>query len=120
MPDYPVSALHPEVRLFLVKNRRFFGAGPFRLLSLLQKSQSLSDACKKMNLSYSKGLRIINNIEEELGIKVVVKTRGGSKGGQTTLTAAGRELLARYESFSKECQQIVRDRFYKYFGEAWE
>ena len=72
MPDYPVSALHPEVRLFLVKNRRFFGAGPFRLLSLLQKSQSLSDACKKMNLSYSKGLRIINNIEEELGIKVVV------------------------------------------------
>lgn len=108
--------VYPEIRLFLSKGSRFFGIGPYRLLKQLSQEDSLKSACMGMNISYSKGLRIIGNIEGELGVKIVNRSRGGATHGASQLTDAGRELLAQYERFLAESTAAVESIFQQHFS----
>lgn len=68
-----------------------------------------------MNLSYSKGWKMINQVEEQLGFAVVYRKRGGMNGGKTILTEKGSEFLEKYQRFEKESQKSVNEIFDRYF-----
>ena len=82
---------------------KFFGEGPARLLHALEETGSLRAGAKRMDMAYSKALRILKNAEAALGFPLTERTAGGRDGGGSRMTKEGREWLARYESYRDEC-----------------
>lgn len=65
------------------------------LLAAIDREGSLSAAADDLGRSYSRAQKRVAALEAELGA-LVERTRGGADGGGSRLTAAGRELLARF------------------------
>ena len=75
---------HIKVRVF--HKERAFGPGVAELMHLVEETGSLSEACRRMEMAYSKGWKITKRAEEDLGFPLMEGSRGGSHGGKTTLT----------------------------------
>lgn len=112
---YYKRKLKPKVRVSVEKEASFFGTGTEQLLNLIRVGESVKSACEQMNLSYSKGWKMINQVEEQLGFAVVYRKRGGMNGGKTILTENGIEFLEKYQKFEKESQKSVNEIFDRYF-----
>ncbi len=110
------GAVYPEIRVYLTGNRRFFGPGPCFLLKLVGETGSLQEACTQMGVSYSKGWHMVENIEHQIGEKVVERRRGGKNGGQSSLTEEGRALVEAYQAFAAECQTAMDALFSRHFS----
>lgn len=107
--------LHPEVKLSLACSRAFYGPGVNQLLLLIRETGSLRHACQSMSLSYSKGLRLIDKIEQVYGHKVIIRQPGGKDGGKSVITPEGEALIKKYEAFAREAQDVVDTVFEKHF-----
>lgn len=112
---YYKRKLKPKVRVSVEKEASFFGTGTEQLLNLIRIGESVKSACGQMNLSYSKGWKMINQVEEQLGFPIVYRKRGGMNGGKTILTEKGSEFLEKYQKFEKESQKSVNEIFDRYF-----
>ena len=73
-----------------------------------------------MGMAYSKGWKILKRAEDDLGIQLIVSTRGGRSGGRTELTDKGRTFLLAYRNMEKEMNQTLENAFLKYFGKMEE
>ena len=76
------------------------------LLLTIEKSSSLSDAARKMGISYRKAWDMVRRCEEALGFNLFIKSRGGRDGGITTLSADGEELVAAYHNLIKNIEPV--------------
>ena len=92
--------LRPVVSIDLAAEHTFFNSRIAMLLFLIDGTNSVSLACKQMQISYSTGWKLINASERELGFDLVSRNQGGVSGSHTTLTAEGTELLSRYRERS--------------------
>lgn len=108
--------LHPSMRLRLAKGDTFFGPGVAEFLTLVDQTNSMQTACKKMEMSYSKGWKIIKKAEEYLGCSLIESRSGGASGGSSHLTEEARDLLTRYQGMEKELKAATAQLFDKYFG----
>lgn len=54
-------------------------------------------------------------MEKDLGYKLVERFAGGEKGGGSTLTDNGRQLLEQYNRFMAELHQVANELFAKNF-----
>ncbi len=115
--SHNLNKLHPKFQIYLSKERRFYGPGPHKLIELLGDTKSLRTACDKMGISYSKGWKIIAEIERNVGREVVTRKRGGSDHGHSELTEYGRKLAENYRAFSEDVDCYVQKAFCKYFSE---
>ena len=112
------SQLHRiDLEISLVKENVYYNSEVSHLLTTINNTGSISDACNKMNLSYSKGLKLINNLEKQLQNKVVVRKTGGINGGYTCLSEYGKELLKTYQDFEIELNKVANELFTKKFGD---
>lgn len=112
---YPIS---PEVEVKLKAKEIFFDKRAFKLLRNIKKCKSLQKACAETDISYSKGSRMIKEIEWELGFPIVEKWTGGSSGGGTSITEEGEELLDTYEKFIDEVIAATEKSYKKYFSKG--
>ncbi|WP_270506180.1 winged helix-turn-helix domain-containing protein [Eubacterium limosum] len=110
------AALHPALKLRLARERIFFGPGPAELLMQIKRTDSVRMACEKMGISYSKGWKMINTMEEELGYKVTKRQQGGRNGGSACLTPEGETLLAKYQELERRSREAVENIFQELFG----
>jgi len=86
--------------VWLEKNRApVFGDGRAELLARIGASGSIRQAAEDMGMSYRHAWSHLAKMEKGLGMKVVARRAGGRGGGGSTLTAAGRKLLADYRRF---------------------
>ena len=106
---------HIKVRVF--HKERAFGPGVAELMHLVEETGSLSEACRRMEMAYSKGWKITKRAEEDLGFPLMDGSRSGSHGGKTTLTEEGKEFLEKYEKFLEEVEERKKKSFEKYFLE---
>ena len=88
---------------------RFFGPGPLELLEKVEETGSISHAAKAMKMSYKKAWELINHLNAQTNSPVVVPQAGGEKGGGSTLTPEGLELIKYY--------QALRERFKTFLAE---
>lgn len=88
---------------------RFFGPGPLELLEKIEETGSISHAARAMNMSYKKAWELINHLNAQTNFPVVVPQAGGEKGGGSTLTSEGLELIKYY--------QALRERFKTFLAE---
>lgn len=93
----------------------FYGPGPQLLLEKIDETKSLRKTCMETGISYTKALRMLKKIEQELGFEVVHSVKGGNLHGGTSLTEKGKELVRAYseveEEVAKTAQLLVDEKF---------
>ena len=109
------SSVELVVKIYLKGEEEFFGSGPAQLLKLTQETQSINAACKTMRMAYSKGWRMINRMEKELGFKMLNRSAGGKLGGGSTLTEEGEKFLSLYMEMERELKEKSAKIFQRYF-----
>ena len=110
------APLRYSIQLKLGRNELVFGPAILQFLELVNRTNSMQTACKQMHVSYSKGLRMINLAEKETGIPLLERHAGGSEGGVSFLTPAGKEFLCGYNCMKGELEIYARKLFEQYFG----
>jgi molybdate transport system regulatory protein len=85
-----------------------FGPGRLQLLEEIEKTGSINQAAKNMNMSYKKAWHMINTMNEQAKSPLIVTQTGGSSGGGTVITTEGvaviqfyRDLRERFNAFLK-------------------
>lgn len=89
------------------EGERFFGPGPMELLEKIEEAGSISNAARAMNMSYKKAWELINHLNEQTNSPVVVPQAGGEKGGGSTLTPEGIELIKYYKDLRKRFKTFL-------------
>ena len=109
------KALRAVLRIRLYREKKFYGPGIHQLLQLTEELGALSAACQRMGMSYSKGRRIVGDMEEELGTAVLETAQGGRTGGSSRLTPQAKEMMTRYGAFLAEAEEAVQALFHRHF-----
>lgn len=87
-----------------------FGRGRRILLEAVEKYGSINQAAKEINISSRKAWSYIRNMEERLGIQLVVRQAGGKNGRGTVLTPAARDFLDNYRHLELGINEFVDQR----------
>ena len=107
--------LRPSVRFRLAKNDTFFGPGVAEFLILVDQSNSMQTACKEMEMSYSKGWKMLKIAEAQLGIQFLERQTGGCKGGFSVLTPEGKAFLEKFRRMETAVQAAAEAAFEEIF-----
>ncbi len=116
LPDHDAGKLRLSCQLRIGREEMFYGPGVHQLLLLTQEQGSLIDACKFMGISYSKGRKIIQTMEEQTGAPVLVTRQGGKGGGYSKLTEEAKTVLNHYDALLAEAEEILQKLFVKHFA----
>ncbi len=99
---------HLECKPMLMKGDEFvIGEGRATLLSLIDNKGSISGAAEEMDMSYRYAWGIVKEIENAVGEKVVITSRGGENKGGSTLSETGRKLLEEYEKLTEKQEKYT-------------
>lgn len=108
-------SLRMELDLKIGTGELFFGKDTALFLELISVTGSISSACHAMNISYTKGWKMINKVEERFDRKVLLRNVGGNDGGGCVLTKDGKYLLNAYKYMESELEDISSRMFSKLF-----
>lgn len=109
------NELRCKTKLVLTKEEDFFGPGIYRLLKYIDETGSIQAAAAKMNMSYSKGWKMVNKVEKEMGFLFLNRCNGGKNGGSSTVTEEGRLFMERYHAMTEDMKKISQRFFDTYF-----
>ncbi len=111
--------IRPVVSLGLAREKVFLDEKRVMLLELVEETASVRSACQRMQISYSTGWNLIKVLESQLGTTLILRSQGGANGGQSQLTAYGKDLSIRYRRCMEELQVQAEDLYKKYFTEVF-
>ena len=106
---------HPTLKIKIYQEDLVFGPGLVILMEHILVTESMKDACGEMGMSYSKGWKIINRAEKELGYTIVERSPGGKNGGGARVSDEGLKLLEKYERFEKELTETAAEKYREIF-----
>lgn len=109
--------LRPVIDVSLMREGKLFDKNSAMLLYMIQHTGNVKDACKKMNISYSKAWNILSELEKNLGFPLVDRKPGGEYGGESQLTEQGSDLLAKYRMYSDGVKKYAQSYFRECFLE---
>lgn len=93
----------------LYHGRQFaFGPGRAALLEEIERTGSISEAAKAMDMSYMKAWKLVQGMQRGFVEPLVRKSRGGSAHGGATLSPTGRKALALYREMESSTQATLR------------
>ena len=87
------------------------GPGKIALLEQIDKSGSISRAARDLGMSYLRGWKLIESMNESFREAVITASTGGKGGGGATLTPLGREIIRTYRAFEAEVQERAARHF---------
>lgn len=102
-------------KLTLTKGEDFFGPGVCQLLRYIDETGSIQAAAERMKMSYTKGWKMVNLVEKEMGFLFLNRCNGGKNGGSSTLTEEGRLFVERYQAMVEDMERVSRRFFDVYF-----
>ncbi len=114
------SPLHPRVAIWIenAEGKLVFGKGRLIILEAIETHGSLSSAAHALGMSYRGLWARIRHSEERLGFPLIETHAGRGPDSGTTLTPAGRELLAKYRSLLGQVEEAVTEAFRTVFAEG--
>lgn len=87
----------------------YMGPGRADLMELIAGSGSISEAARRMGMSYKRAWGLVQALNEGFGGPLIETARGGKEQG-ASLTEAGREVLERYRGMQDATRRaIARD-----------
>ena len=88
--------------------------GRVQLLKTIEQTGSLNKAAKTMNISYQKAWKLLDVTNKSSNNRLIETKIGGSKGGGTTLTLYGKNLIEAYDAINKNCWEFLDMEIKKY------
>ena len=95
-------------RLWLMKDgRSYLGEGRVALLKAIIEHGSMSAAARSMNMSYKKAWESIDAMNSLSDQPLVTRKTGGSGGGGTLVTEAGKRAIVLFERIQANCRTFL-------------
>jgi molybdate transport system regulatory protein len=108
----PHPTLQVRSKIWLeIDGEPVFGQGREELLLLIQKTASINAAAKEMGIPYRKAWTYIDTMEKRLGLPLVNRLKGGSGGGESTLTPQAETLLEKFHTLKTGFNDQVNSKF---------
>lgn len=85
----------------------YVGPGRADLLEHIADTGSISEAARRMKMSYKRAWSLVQALNEGWGAPLVETARGGAGQGGATLSRAGRDVLARYRSMEEATRAAI-------------
>ena len=96
-----------------------FGSGVRELLLRTEATGSLHRAAAEMDMAYSKAWSIVRRAEEHLGVPLLARQVGGSGGGGSTLSEAGRRIVDAFGALTDEVDAQLDALYARHFGDMF-
>ena len=93
--------LNPRLRVTCGRDIAI-GPGKIELLALLVETGSLSEAARRLDMSYMRAWLLVKAMNKCFGEPVAVAERGGKTGGGMKVTATGRRVLKLYQKMERD------------------
>src|SRR5271165_4238093 len=84
---------------------RAIGPGKIRLLELIDKHGSISEAGRQMRMSYRRAWVLVDNLNHLFRAPVVASQTGGHHGGGASLTEFGHAVVEHYRAVETAAHQ---------------
>jgi molybdate transport system regulatory protein len=96
-----------NIRIDLASGLRI-GPGKVAVLEEIARSGSISAAGRALRMSYRRTWELVEDLNTGLGTPVVETAAGGSGGGGTVLTQAGKAVIERYRAIEMDTAVAAR------------
>jgi molybdate transport system regulatory protein len=96
-----------NIRIDLAGGLRI-GPGKVAVLEEIARSGSISAAGRALRMSYRRTWELVEDLNNGLGTPVVETAAGGSGGGGTVLTPAGKAIIERYRAIELDSAIAAR------------
>ncbi len=94
------------------------GPGRIELLEGIQRTGSLSQAARDMDMSYRRAWLLIKSLNESLRSPASLPARGGRHGGGATVTPTGLALIRAYRGMEAKVTRNISGQFAKFVRPA--
>jgi len=98
-----------------VQGRPVLGPGRREILLAVDQEGSISQAARRLKMTFRKAWAQIKAMEEQLGLSLLEKQTGGKGGGGARLTPEARDLLSKYERLAGGFEEEVNEKFRRIF-----
>lgn len=95
-----------QIRILLEQNIAF-GPGKADLLEAIERTGSISQAAKSMNMSYRRAWQLVDTMNQCFQTALVETQTGGTHGGGAAITALGQKVLQHYRQMQINAQQAL-------------
>ncbi|RZH11672.1 winged helix-turn-helix domain-containing protein [Acinetobacter pittii] len=95
-----------QIRIFLEQNIAF-GPGKADLLEAIERTGSISQAAKYMNMSYRRAWQLVDTMNQCFETALVETQTGGTHGGGAAVTALGQKVLQNYRQMEINARQAL-------------
>ena len=103
--DNAPSPLPPRLRLRVyLDDATWIGPGKADLLELIDETGSISQAGRRMGMSYKRAWMLVETLNASFAGPLVVSERGGAGGGGARLTPAGAQVLALFRRIQMQSE----------------
>ncbi len=92
------------------KNGAFLGSGRVKLLEMIQRRGSITEAARSMEMSYRHAWELVESMNSQSREPLVEKVTGGKGGGGARLTEAGEKALKMYRKFNDDFQLFLSEK----------
>jgi molybdate transport system regulatory protein len=107
LADTAKSGDRLSIRLDLAIGAKI-GPGKVAVLEEIARSGSISAAGRSLRMSYRRTWELVEELNRSLGTPVVETAAGGSGGGGTVLTRAGKAVIERYRAIEMDTALAAR------------
>ncbi|MGC3980960.1 MAG: winged helix-turn-helix domain-containing protein [Steroidobacteraceae bacterium] len=98
----------PKIRLRVDFNAQCaIGPGKIQLLEAIERTGSLSQAAREMEMSYRRGWLLLDSMNNGFDQPVVSTQTGGKDGGGAELTAFGKQLVAAFHELEASTSALA-------------
>jgi len=87
------------------------GPGKVELMEHIAETGSISQAAKKMDMSYRRAWLLIDELNKMFTEHCVSTAAGGAGGGGAKVTEFGKKIIAAYHGLEKKLAVDVEDQF---------
>jgi molybdate transport system regulatory protein len=85
------------------------GPGKVALLEGIRKHGSLSEAARRMGISYRRAWLLVDSVNKSFELPAAVRTAGGRGGRRSQITPFGVLLIERYREVEKKFNDVAGD-----------
>lgn len=93
-----------------------FGPGKADLLEAIQRTGSISQAAKSMNMSYRRAWQLVDTMNQCFDSALVETQTGGTHGGGAVVTESGQTILKKFRIMENQAAQAIQQDFEELSG----
>ncbi|WP_151731906.1 winged helix-turn-helix domain-containing protein [Acinetobacter ursingii] len=96
---------------FMVDQEIAFGPGKADLLEAIHSTGSISQAAKKMNMSYRRAWQLVETMNQLFTSALVETYKGGESGGGAKATPFGLDILRQFRDMEQKAAAAIEADF---------